>query len=250
MNKFILDVHGDGIVSLNINDPAKKNAIDDEFCIQLYDIVDQIKKNKSIKVIIMTGLPDIFCSGGTKAFLQNLISHYKTNIEHDYANHLKQILNIPVPVIAAMEGSATGGGLIIGLYADIIIAAEESRYGLTFMNMGFTPGMGSTALCQSAFGYYTGFEMMITGDHFTGKELKGKCCFNYILPRAAVLNKAMELAAAVAEKPRHNLELLKKYMSIGRRKSLEETSTIEAFMHHISFNQLDIEKNIQDNYTG
>lgn len=65
-----------------------------------------------------------------------------------------------------------------------------------------------------------------------------------------VMEKAIELATSIAEKPRHSLELLKKYMSIDRRKMLEETSTIEAFMHHIAFNQSNIEQQIQDNYTG
>ncbi|WP_016599915.1 enoyl-CoA hydratase-related protein, partial [Yersinia pestis] len=78
-----------------------KNAIDDEFCLQLHGIVDTIKQDKTIKVLILVGLPDIFCTGGTEAFLQSLITHYKTNIEHEYANHLKHFLNIPIPVIAA-----------------------------------------------------------------------------------------------------------------------------------------------------
>ncbi|MFA3761712.1 polyketide synthase [Yersinia sp. 2544 StPb PI] len=250
MKKLYLRKIDEGIVFMHINDPVNNNAIDDEFCLQLHGIIDTIKKDKTIKVLILVGLPDIFCTGGTEAFLQSLITHYKTNIEHEYANHLKNFLNIPIPVIAAMEGSATGGGLVLGLYADILVAAEESRYGMSFMNMGFTPGMGSTAMSKAAFGYYTGFEMMVTGNYLRGCELKGKCCFNYILPRATVMEKAIELATAIAEKPRHSLELLKKYMSIDRRKTLEETSTIEAFMHHIAFNQSNIEQQIQDNYTG
>lgn len=250
MKKICLEKSGEGIAFLRINDPANKNAIDDDFCLQLHEIVDAVKKDKAIKVLILAGLPDIFCSGGTAAFLRGLIAHYKTNIEHEYANHLKHFLNIPIPVIAAMEGSATGGGLILGLYADILVAAEESRYGMSFMNMGFTPGMGSTAMSKEAFGYHTGFEMMVTGNYLKGSELKGKCCFNYILPRATVMDKALELATAIAEKPRHSLELLKKYMSIERRKMLEETSTIEAFMHHVSFNQNNIEQQVEDNYTG
>lgn len=250
MEKIYLQKGDEGIAFLYINDPVNKNAIDDEFCLQLNGIVTAIKKDKSIKVLILAGLPDVFCTGGTEAFLQGLITHYKTNIEHEYANHLKHFLNIPIPVIAAMEGSATGGGLILGLYADMIVAAEESRYGMSFMNMGFTPGMGSTAMSKEAFGYHTGFEMMVTGNYLKGSDLKGKCCFNYILPRAKVMDKAIELATAIAEKPRHSLELLKKYMSVDRRKMLEETSTIEAFMHHISFNQSNIEQQIQDNYTG
>lgn len=250
MERIGFEKTDDHIAFLRLNDPDGKNAIDDEFCLQIYEIVHTIKKDKDIKVLILAGLPEIFCSGGTEAFLRSLISHYQTNIEHEYANYLKHLLNIPVPVIAAMEGSATGGGLILGLYSDILVAAEESRYGMSFMNMGFTPGMGSTALSKEAFGYYCGFEMMVTGNYLRGSELKGKCCFNYILPRAIVMEKALELATAISEKPRHSLELLKKYMTIERRKMLEQSSTLEAFMHHISFNQADAAQRILENYTG
>ncbi len=111
MKKIYLRKSDEGIAFMHINDPVNKNAIDDEFCLQLHGIVDTIKQDKTIKVLILVGLPDIFCTGGTEAFLQSLITHYKTNIEHEYANHLKHFLNIPIPVIAAMEGSATGGGI-------------------------------------------------------------------------------------------------------------------------------------------
>ncbi len=53
---------------MHINDPVNKNAIDDEFCLQLHGIVDTIKQDKTIKVLILVGLPDIFCTGGTEAF--------------------------------------------------------------------------------------------------------------------------------------------------------------------------------------
>jgi polyketide biosynthesis enoyl-CoA hydratase PksI len=250
MGKISLQKKDKHIAYLFLNDPASKNAIDEEFCLQIHDIVSTIKNDKDIKVLILAGLPDIFCTGGTAAFLQSLITHYKTNIEHEYARYLKHFLDIPVPVVAAMEGSATGGGLVLGLYADILVAAEESRYGMSFMNMGFTPGMGATVMSKEAFGYHTGFEMMVTGNYLKGSELKGKCCFNYILPRAMVMEKALELATSIAEKPRSSLELLKKYMSIERRKNLEESCTLEAFMHHISFNQPDVVQQILENYTG
>ncbi len=240
-----------GIYFIKIEDHVNKNAIDEKFLKQVGEITAQLKTDLTAKVVIIVGLKDIFCSGGHMAFLEKqLEEHYKDNVEHEYANKIKALLNIPIPVIAAMEGSAVGGGLTLALYSDIIIAAEESRYGFSFMNMGFTPGMGTTAFAIEAFGYYTGFEMMITGDYKKGRELKGKCNFNYILPKAEVLPKAIEIAQAIAEKPRTSLELLKKYSSMKRRKILEETSTIEAFMHKISFNQPDVQRLIKENYTG
>lgn len=239
-----------GIARLSLYELSNNGAIDDDFCLQIHEIVATLKRVKSIKVLILTGTPEIFCYGATAAFLHGLVAHYKTHVEHDYAHHLKEFLDIPIPVVAAMEGSATGGGLVLGLYADIIVAAEESRYGMPFMNMGFTPGMGSTAMSKEVLGYHRGFEMMVTGGCLKGRDLKGKCGFNYILPRARVMGKSLELGATIAEKSRDSLELLKKYMSMERRKMLEESSTIEAFMHRISFNQDDIEARIQGHLGG
>jgi len=239
-----------GIARLSIYALSKDGAIDDGFCLQVQKIVEDLKRDQGIKVLILSGTPEVFCYGATKDFLRELNAHYKNHVEHDYAHHLKALLDLPIPVIAAMEGSATGGGLVLGLYADIIVAAEESRYGMSFMNMGFTPGMGSTAMCREVFGYHGGFEMLVTGIYRKGSELKGKCGFNYILPRTEVMAKAMDLAAAIAEKPRTSLELLKKYMSIERRKMLEESSTTEAFMHRISFNQTEVETLIQEHFGG
>ncbi|MCV6639432.1 polyketide synthase [Candidatus Albibeggiatoa sp. nov. NOAA] len=242
----------DGIYFLKMEDHAHKNALDNTiFLDQLSKITTELKADLAAKVVILTGLKDVFSSGGNIDFLEKqLAEHYENYIEHEYANKMKTLLNIPIPVIAAMEGSATGGGLTLAFYTDIIIAAEESRYGFSFMNMGFTPGMGTTALAVEAFGYYTGFEMMATGNYKKGRELKGKCQFNYILPKAEVLPKAIDIAQAIAEKPRTSLELLKKSSSIKRRQMLEETSTIEAFMHKIAFSQPDIKNIIEDNYTG
>lgn len=240
----------DGICWMRLEDKDNNNAIGDAFCHALADIVSDIKQDKSIKVVIITGLKDIFCSGGSEQFLQQLHQYYQQNLEHEYANYLKSLLNIPVPVIAAMEGSATGGGLTLALYCDIIIGAEQSRYGFSFMNLGFTPGMGTTALAIEAFGSFNGFEMMATGNYPKGKTLKGKSQFNYILPKEQVIDKAIELAQALNDKPRTALELLKKTTSIKKRQLLEHTSTIEAYMHKIAFNEPQMQQWLTDNFTG
>lgn len=239
-----------GIARLAIDELSRAGSIDEQFCLQIHEIVATLKGDRGIKALILTGTPEIFCYGASETFIQGLIAHYKNHIEHDYALYLKEILDIPFPVIAAMEGNAIGGGLVLGLYADIVIAAEESRYGMPFMNMGFTPGMGSTAMARSSLGYHTAFEMMVAGRYVKGRELKGKCGFNDILPRDQVMNRARDLAASIAEKSRETLELLKKYLSIDRRKLLEESRTAEAFMHRISFNLPDIEERIYGNFGG
>lgn len=242
--------HRNGLFFIKMLDKINKNALNEFFIEELNQIIIKINQAEDIKVVIIMGLKDYFSIGGSFQFVSGLEEFYKKNISHSYLSSFKGMLNVSVPIIAAMEGSAIGGGLTLALYSDIIVAAEESRYGFSFMNMGFTPGMGTTALAKEAFGYFNSFEMLCCGAYKKGRELKGKSNFNYILPKNEVLHKAIEIAECMAEKPLVSLKLLKHYLSLRRRQALEEAITVEAFMHNISFNQTEIQSFIKENYWG
>jgi polyketide biosynthesis enoyl-CoA hydratase PksI len=128
-----------------MQDVAGKNALSAPFLEELIPILEALKNDTNIKVVLMSGTPEIFCSG---ADIDTLIKLCKREIKPVDIILSKMILDLPVPVIAAMEGHAIGGGLAIGACADIAILAAESRYGCSFMNMGFTPGMGITKLLE------------------------------------------------------------------------------------------------------
>jgi polyketide biosynthesis enoyl-CoA hydratase PksI len=234
-----------GIVNLRMNDAEGKNGLTPAFVEALMECLNEVKLNEEIKVLVMTGLPDVFCSG---ADLNTLIRLCKKELKPVDIVLSKLLLDIPVPVVSAMEGHAIGGGLALGCCADIAILAEESRYGCSFMNMGFSPGMGITKLLEHYMSPAVSQEMQYTGKFYQGKSLIGKTNFNYILPKAEVLDKAGELAEAMAEKPRQALSVLKRYQSMHRRQKFEETFTIETMMHELTFNQEEILKIIEQNY--
>jgi polyketide biosynthesis enoyl-CoA hydratase PksI len=156
------------------------------------------------------------------------------------------LLGIAVPTIAAVEGHALGGGLAVALCADMVVMSSESRYGCTFMKMGFTPGMGTTRLLQHVLSPAVAAEMLFTGRTFRGSELQGRCGVNYILPRADVLKKAGALAADVAEKPRGALTLLKQTLAAARQAAYDGALQDEARMHEQSFSQPGMRERIRD----
>ena len=234
-----------GIANLHLQDAKHKNSFTTPFVEELVHYLQLLKFNEDYKVLLITGLPDVFCSG---ADLDTLVKLCKKEIKPVDIVLSKMLLDIPVPVIAAMEGHAIGGGLALGVCADIALLAEESRYGCSFMNMGFTPGMGITKLMEHYMSPAVAQEMQYTGNFYLGKSLIGKTNFNYILPKAEVLEKAQSLAEAMAEKPRKALSVLKRYQSMERRKMFEETFSIETMMHELTFNEEEILKTIQDNY--
>lgn len=238
----LIDQH---IANIQMLDEDGKNCLSHRFVEELIQCLEAVKSSDAYRVILLTGLPDVFCAGADLATLQQLSNGHMKPVDIVLS---KMVLDLPLPVISAMEGHATGGGLALGACADMAILSQESRYGCSFMNMGFTPGMGITKLLEHYMTPAIAHEMQYSGSFKKGKELLGKTNFNAILPREEVLPKAMELARAIAEKPVKPLRILKRYLSIERRKIFEETYSIESLMHELTFDQHDILTSIEENY--
>jgi len=226
-------------------DKQHDNSFTPEFVDELLSILEVLKQDQSLKVLILAGLPSIFCSGADLKTLQQLAKQQRQPTDIILPKHL---LDFPVPIIAAMEGHAVGGGFALGLCADIIILAQESRYGCSFMNMGFTPGMGITRLLEHVMSPAIAHELQYTGEFKKGKDFIGKTNINYILPKQDIMPLAIELATRIAEKPITSLKLLKRYLSLDRRKLFESSFTLESMMHDICFKDENILKNIEENY--
>ncbi|MCA9669237.1 MAG: enoyl-CoA hydratase/isomerase family protein [Acidimicrobiales bacterium] len=234
----------DGVTELWLDD-GDKNALNAPMVEALERALARVGEDRDTRVVLVRGSDEIFCSGGDKQMLLDIASGkvHATDIMLTRA-----MIEVPVPTIAAMQGHAVGGGLVLGLACDVALVAEESRYGCSFMNMGFTPGMGTTRLLASAVGEHIAAEMMYGGQYFRGSHFAGRTQLNYVLPKAKLLRKARQIAARFAEKPRGSLELLKRSLSLPRRRAFEEARTMETMMHEISFAQPETRALIAENY--
>jgi polyketide biosynthesis enoyl-CoA hydratase PksI len=235
----------DGIATLRLHDEASRNALDGRTVPLIEAALHELGGNQAVKVIILEGLPDVFCSGGSKEMLLALARG-----EQAPADLLlpKRLLDVPVPVIAAMAGHAIGGGFALGMCADIVLIGRESRYGLSFMNFGFTPGMGTTRLLEHVLSPAIAQELMYTGETVRGRHFEGRSGFNYILPREAVAAKARELGGRIAAKPRASLEILKRSLSLAKRQCFESTYTVETLMHRITMRADDVQRLIEEEF--
>ena len=233
------------IVIFDMHDSENKNIFTEEFIEEMIEKLTLLQNNREYKAVILKGLPDIFCAGAAKSELMKL---FKGEMAVKDLILSELILQIPVPVIAAMEGGAVGGGLVVGLCSDIIIMAERSMYGGGFTDLGFTPGMGYTRLLQWLVGDFIANEMLFTGKSFKGRYFSEKSLVNYVLPKEQVFPKAIEIAELIAEKPRGTIEILKYSINLKKRQLLQEARVHEDFMHKISFNQPEVRDIIQKQY--
>lgn len=242
-----LDVDERGIATITMGDASGRNALSEPFVRELSDALAALAACAEARVAVLLGLPDVFSSGASREMLQAILDGKLAPADLVLP---RAVLDLPVPVIAAMEGHAVGGGLALGLCADIILIARESSYGCNFMSLGFTPGMGTTRLLEHVLSPAIAHEMMYTGQFFRGAHFEGRSGFNYILPRAGVRPRAMDLAARIAEKPRTAVETLKRVLSADKRQAFEASRTTEAMMHAITFTGQDVRRLIEENYAG
>lgn len=246
MNRRIVTrLEDSGIAYVHMNDVEKNNTFSDNFITELIDEVDNITEMKP-KVLILHGLPDVFSGGAEK---KNLVGLCEGRFHVKDLLISEKLIYTPFPVIAAMEGHALGGGFVMAMCCDIVLAALESRYGAVFMLMGFTPGMGCTTLLAQLVGPFIASEMMFTGKRFKGSELAKKSTnINYILPKREIMQKAEDIALQISENNIKSIYLLKNTLSAQKKKLLIEARLQEDLMHRISFAFPETKTAIQDFY--
>lgn len=239
----VLERPREGVAVVAMRDAAGHNSMSAAFVRELSRALMDAGHDPSVRAIVLAGLPEIFSAGANAALLRELARGEAAPADIVLP---KIVLDLPIPVIAAMEGHAIGGGFALGACADLVLIARESRYGLSFMNIGFTPGMGTTELLSHVLSPAIVAELLFAGEAKKGAWFEGRSGFNAILPRGEVLPRALDLAARIAEKPRLSIELLRRTLTLPRRRAFERTHTLETLMHRVSFAAPDLLARIEE----
>jgi polyketide biosynthesis enoyl-CoA hydratase PksI len=220
----------DGVVEVALADPASGNALGEAMVPALTSALDAAGTARTTRVVLLTGDGDTFSAGAPATLLTALADGRVRPVDIQLP---RALLDCPVPIVAAMDGHAVGGGFALGLAADLVLLARECRYGFTFMNMGFTPGMGTTALAEHVLTPAVAHELLYTGELRRGEQFTGHGV-NAVLPRADVRARALDLAVRIAEKPRLALEPLKRTLTLPRRQAFDAALTLESLMHQVT----------------
>lgn len=238
-------IDADGIATITLDDPSTSNALGESMVRALTDAFDAVGRSPDTKVVVLLGVGATFSSGAPLDLLRKLI---RGDGDPSDITLPRALLACPVPVIAAVEGNAIGGGFALALAADIVLLAGESRYGFSFMNLGFTPGMGTTRLCEHVLSPAIAHELLYTGEMRRGSQFDRFTGINHVLPRTEVREAAFDVAGRIAEKPRAAIELLKRTLSLTRRVAFESALTMEAMMHQLTLRAPGVAERIEAEY--
>lgn len=232
---------GPGIVQVTMQDRVHKNTFTEELIAGLVQSFEVIRENTNYKVVILTGFDSYFASGGTQ---EGLLAIYEGRAKFTNTNIYSLSLFCKIPVIAAMQGHAIGGGFALGLFADFVILSRESVYTTNFMKYGFTPGMGATYILPRKLGFSLAQELLLNAGNYRGADLEKRGVPFLVLPRQEVLGYARELAGQIAEKPRLSLITLKDHLVAQLREELPRVIEQEIAMHKKTFHQPGVKERI------
>jgi len=242
-NEVTLTSPGDGILQITMQDTVARNTFSKPLIKGIIEAFDEVSKNQYCKVVILTGYDNYFCCGGTK---EELFAIHKKEMAFNDLNFFTLPLDCKVPVISAMQGHGIGGGFVFGCYSDFIILGRENIYTTNFMKYGFTPGMGATYIVPLKFGKEIGHEMLFTAENYRGAQLQERGIPQRVVPKAEVLQEAINLARIVAEKPKLSLVTLKDHLTKDMRSTIATVINDEVNMHTITFHQPEVKQRIEE----
>lgn len=195
-----LSGHQEGITVLGLNRPKAKNAFSRKMVETFQDILQSLKRDNSSRVVVLRSTtPGIFCAG---ADLKERATMGQEEVSQ-FVTQLRQLLialeQLPMPVIAALDGSALGGGLEMALACDIRTAASETRMGLVETKLAIIPGAGGTQRLPRILSPSLAKELIFTGRIFNGDEAQRLGIVNHAVKQNNTGDAAFKRALDLAE---------------------------------------------------
>ena len=217
------------IASIILNRPGVMNAMSKEMMLELKDAVQEIGADQDIRVLILKGAGDHFCSGADlKLFTEDTASHEWVVAMKGVGQIVKTLREMPQPVIAMLKGVAVGGGANLALASDFVIAAENARFCEIFINIGAIMDYGGHYFLPRLVGLAKARELAMLGEEIDGREAASIGLIYKSVPEDELESEVQKLAATLIQKSPLALRLIKEGLEKSFDRSLEETLSWEA----------------------
>ena len=214
---IILDRPEDGVALITLNRPERGNGVVPEMAADLITALNLLEADHDVRVLIITGAGKQFCAGADLFEFQRYLAKDHARDQEPYNARVlwpvtQRIVTCRLPVIAAINGGATAGGLDLALACDMRIASSRAKLGETYIKLGLNPGNGGTYFLPRLVGSGMAAEMALTGDIYDAESSLQMGLVNRVVEADKLLESALELAAKLADKPRLALEATKQQL--------------------------------------
>ena len=183
---------------LTMNRPEALNALNEQVLRDLNAALDAVEANDEVLVVILTGAGRSFVAGADIGQMKDL-TPVQAKKFGSYGNQVfLKLENFPKPVIAAVNGFALGGGCELSMACDIRLASEKAKFGQPEVGLGITPGFGGTQRLARIVGVSNAMELILTAKTINAARAQELGLVSHVYPPEELMDKAMELAQAIA----------------------------------------------------
>ena len=224
----------DGVATIRLNRPDKLNSFDREMSLEVIDALDNVKDDKSVRAVLITGEGRAFSAGQDLAEAIAPGTKIEDNLTTQYNPSVRRIRALPKPVIAAVNGVAAGAGANMAYACDLTLAAESANFIQSFINIGLIPDSGGTFTLPRLVGLQRAFGQMILAPKVSAKEAEAMGMIWKAFPDADLMNEATTLAKKLAAMPTKAIALTKQALNRGMNASLDEQLDTENELQSIA----------------
>ena len=238
MSELVLESRDGDVVTLQLNDPDKLNAMSREMGLAFRDVVGRLALDDSVRAVVLTGVGRAFSAGGDLQMLQQQAEAGAVapgrawrGIRDEMSSFYRLFLSVrdlPCPTIAALNGAAIGAGFCVALGCDFRYAAHEAKLGLNFTRVGVHPGMAATWNLPRLVGPGLAAELLYTRRRVNGDEAARVGLANRAMPRDEVLDAAQAAAAEIAANAPLAVRAVKRALRRSETRSFEDQLQFEA----------------------
>ncbi|MBN1103651.1 MAG: enoyl-CoA hydratase/isomerase family protein [Deltaproteobacteria bacterium] len=216
--------HAEGHVgTITINRPEAKNAFSPEMITLWRKALEDAKADDEVRVIVLTGKGDTFCSGGDiRDMAEGRLRSWdmKRFLWEGVHRIILAMEDLDKPLIAAINGAAMGAGLDMAIMCDLRVCSEKARLAESYILMGAVPGDGGAYFLPRLVGIAKALELLLTGDVISPAEALRVGLVNRVVPRDRLMEETMALANKIAERPPLAVRMMKRAVYQALKSSL------------------------------
>ena len=244
LETLLVEVADNGVVTVTMNRPAKKNAANNVMWDELRETWTEIGLDPDVRCVVMTGAGDAFCSGADLGGGGGRDYHQlqAMNMIHMTVQALHTIM---VPVIAKVNGVAAGAGMNMALACDLIVAGDEARFSEIFARRGLTVDFGGTWILPRLIGLHKAKELAFFADVISAADAERFGFVNKVVPQAELDAAVAEWADRLASGPPLALSMTKRLLTLNMTNDFWSALEAEGMAQTVNFGTSDTREAVQ-----
>lgn len=216
------------VATITISRPQAMNALNALFFNEMDNLLDELATDKSLRAVIITGEGKAFAAGADISEMAEMDSREGEEFSNTGQQVFNKIASFPVPVIAAVNGYALGGGCELAASCDIRIASTKAKFGQPEVNLGLIPGYSGTQRLPRLIGRAAAMYLLFTGETILAEEALRIGLVQKVTEADNLLEEATRIALLIASKGPEAIKTVKKTVNEGLALSLEEGEALES----------------------